>query len=261
MSGRALRPRAAEAGDAKPRRARTESPSPGGTPSPSCAKRLHIFTDGGSRGNPGPGAWAAVISNERGKKLRELSRYLGVVTNNQAEYHALIAALTAAGDYRPEAVSVFMDSELIVNQMTGRYQVRHPNMRPLYEQARALAAAFPTIRFEHVPRDRNREADRLVNAAIDAALGRPARQTEPQATESPGARPRVAFVGLGRMGGPMAANLLRAGYALIVYNRTRVKETPLLAAGAGSATSLAEAVRQSDVVLTCLRDPAAVRDV
>ena len=139
------------------------------------ARRLVIFTDGGARGNPGPGAAGAVIKDAGGEVLREISHYLGHVTNNQAEYQAVIDALEAAAAYAPDDVRVFLDSELIAHQLNGRYKVRHPNMKPLYERVQRLVGQLHTVSFTHVPRARNAHADRLVNRAIDEALHKPPR--------------------------------------------------------------------------------------
>ncbi len=134
--------------------------------------RLILFTDGGARGNPGPAAAGGIVADEEGNVLDSFSRYLGTCTNNVAEYRALIEGLArtqricAAAPCRE--VAVRMDSELIVKQMRGEYRVRHPQLKPLYEEARALVRTFPCpVFFTHVPREENAAADRLVNEALD----------------------------------------------------------------------------------------------
>lgn len=130
-------------------------------------QRLVVRTDGASRGNPGPAAAGIAIERENGTLLARGKRYLGVLTNNQAEYRALILGLKAVARYAPAAVSVFMDSELVVRQMTGQYRVKDETLRPLYEEARALANALPSVTFTHVLRGKNALADALANEALD----------------------------------------------------------------------------------------------
>jgi ribonuclease HI len=129
-----------------------------------------IYTDGGARGNPGPAACAAVIMH--GGKTVEAKKYLGDArTNNQAEYEGLLLGLSEAKRHRfaGHTVEVRMDSELIVKQMRGEYKVKDAGLKPLHAHARELLSAFPHVRFVHVPREENAEADRLVNEAIDEA--------------------------------------------------------------------------------------------
>lgn len=134
--------------------------------------QLILSTDGGARGNPGPAAAGGVLADARGRVLDSFSHYLGTCTNNVAEYCALIEGLERAAHFCASAscsgVEVRMDSELIVKQMRGEYRVRHPQLKPLYDRARALAEALPCgVSFVHVPREENKEADRLVNEALD----------------------------------------------------------------------------------------------
>lgn len=130
-------------------------------------RTLALRTDGAARGNPGPAAAGVVIERLNGSPLARAAVYLGELTNNQAEYRALILGLRAVAAYKPEAVRVYMDSELVVRQMTGEYQVNNAALRPLYDEAQALARALPRVTFAHVPRGRNAEADALANAALD----------------------------------------------------------------------------------------------
>ncbi|HEX9068412.1 MAG TPA: ribonuclease HI family protein [Ktedonobacterales bacterium] len=127
-----------------------------------------LHTDGGSRGNPGPAGAGYVILDAAGEVLAEEGVYLGEMTNNQAEYRALVLGLRAAERFAPSAVQVKMDSELIVRQMQGLYRVRDAGLRPLYEEASKLAQALPQVSFTHVRRHLNRRADALVNRALDA---------------------------------------------------------------------------------------------
>ncbi len=140
-----------------------------------------VEADGGSRGNPGPAGYGAVvIEAATGETLAERAEFLGTATNNVAEYRGLIAGLRAARELDPEAtVHVRMDSKLVVEQMTGRWKVKHPDMRPLAAEAQTI---FPPgrVTYEWIPRSRNKQADRLANEAMDA--GKAGRQWEPRAS-------------------------------------------------------------------------------
>jgi probable phosphoglycerate mutase len=133
--------------------------------------RVIVEADGGARGNPGPAGFGAVVRDPvTGEVIAERSGFLGVATNNAAEYQGLIAGLRAAADLGAREVSVRMDSKLVVEQMSGRWQIRHPSLRPLAAQAAALVAGFETVRFTWIPRERNTLADGLANAAMDAGV-------------------------------------------------------------------------------------------
>ncbi|MEU5608841.1 bifunctional RNase H/acid phosphatase [Streptomyces sparsogenes] len=133
------------------------------------ARRFLVEADGGSRGNPGPAGYGAVVRDaETGETLAEAAEYIGTATNNVAEYKGLIAGLRAAHALDPEAgVQVRMDSKLVVEQMSGRWKIKHPGMRPLAAEAKAV---FPPgrVSYEWIPRERNKHADRLANEAMDA---------------------------------------------------------------------------------------------
>lgn len=132
-------------------------------------QQLVLRTDGASRGNPGPAAAGVIIELPDGTVIARGGHYLGKITNNQAEYRALIYGLKAVARYHPSAVEVFLDSDLLVNQLNGRYQVRDAGLRPLYEEARRLTQALPSVRFSHVPRALNHLADAEANRALNAA--------------------------------------------------------------------------------------------
>ena len=141
-------------------------------------RRFVVEADGGSRGNPGPAAYGALVRDaSTGELLVEVAEHIGTASNNVAEYRGLIAGLEAARQLDPGAqVEVRMDSKLVVEQMSGRWQIKHPAMRPLAAQARA-ALPPAQVRYTWVPREQNREADRLANEALDAAAaGRPWRR-------------------------------------------------------------------------------------
>ncbi len=136
----------------------------------STGRRLIVEADGGSRGNPGPAGYGAVVHDAvTGELLAERAAGLGRATNNVAEYRGLIAGLTAALELAPAEVEVRMDSKLIVEQMSGRWQVKHPDMKPLAREAASLVARLPRVRFSWIPREQNKHADRLANEAMDAA--------------------------------------------------------------------------------------------
>jgi ribonuclease HI len=130
--------------------------------------RVVLRTDGASRGNPGPAAAGIVIERADGTVLLQLGRFLGEMPNNQAEYRALILGLELVAQRQPTAVDVYMDSELVVRQMTGVYQVRDATLRLLHREATALVEALPHVTFTHVRRAQNALADRLANQALNA---------------------------------------------------------------------------------------------
>ncbi|MEU2114507.1 bifunctional RNase H/acid phosphatase [Streptomyces sp. NPDC016459] len=145
------------------------------------SRELIVEADGGSRGNPGPAGYGAVVLDPAtGETLAEAAEYIGVATNNVAEYKGLVAGLKAARELFPDAtVHVRMDSKLVVEQMSGRWKIKHPDMKPLAAEA---GRVFPAgrVRYEWIPRERNKHADRLANEAMDA--GKRGRQWEPSAS-------------------------------------------------------------------------------
>jgi ribonuclease HI len=126
-----------------------------------------IFSDGGARGNPGPAGIGAVIYNPQGEKIAELSYYLGVATNNQAEYQALIMALKKAKELSILKLECYLDSELVVRQLNREYKVKNKDLAPLFLQVHNLSLQFKNISFIHVRRELNKEADKLANLAMD----------------------------------------------------------------------------------------------
>jgi len=131
--------------------------------------KVVVHVDGGARGNPGPAAAGAVISTPQGEVLGEASELLGEVTNNVAEYRALLLGLAEARALGATEVEVVNDSELVAKQIGGAYKVKHPAMRPLYLDAMAALRDFERWSIRSVPRAENAQADALVNAALDAA--------------------------------------------------------------------------------------------
>jgi len=133
------------------------------------------YVDGGSRGNPGPAGYGVRIEDGAGNLIEEFCGSLGVATNNVAEYQGLLAALRWAAAHGASPLLVRSDSELLVKQMLGLYRVRHPGLQPLYQEGCRLVRSLGDVRFEHVRRERNADADRLANAAMDEAGGITAR--------------------------------------------------------------------------------------
>jgi ribonuclease HI len=131
--------------------------------------KVVVHVDGGSRGNPGPGAAASVVSTAAGEILDEASELLGVVTNNVAEYRALLLGLARARALGATDVELVNDSELIAKQVRGLYKVKHAAMRPLHREATIALRGFDAWKIRTVPRAQNADADALVNAALDGA--------------------------------------------------------------------------------------------
>ncbi len=136
--------------------------------------KVRIYTDGGSRGNPGPSASGAVIKSIRsgsdGEILANVSRYLGITTNNQAEYTAIIIGLERAKTLGATDVEMLMDSELAVRQLTGVYKVKNAEIAKRFLEVHNRIQDFKQVTFRHIPRERNKEADALVNQCIDKQL-------------------------------------------------------------------------------------------
>lgn len=132
-------------------------------------RKLSIYTDGASRNNPGEAAIGVVIKNEGKEIVETLSQSIGIATNNVAEYTALIQALKAAQKLNPEQIDFYLDSQLVVRQITGEYKIKNAGLVPLVREAHDLIRRFPKgrVNFHHIPREENKEADALANAALD----------------------------------------------------------------------------------------------
>ncbi|MGH1562552.1 bifunctional RNase H/acid phosphatase [Mumia sp. DW29H23] len=152
----------------------------------SAPRRVVIEADGGSRGNPGPAAYGAVLRDaDTGEVVAQRAETIGIATNNVAEYSGLIAGLELAAEHAPGAeVEVRMDSKLVIEQMAGRWKVKHPDMVPLARRARELAPS--DVEWTWVPRERNKAADAILNDALDAAAGKPARRSTGDAVRPAG---------------------------------------------------------------------------
>ena len=152
------------------------TPSPGlFPPVPEATPSIGWITahcDGGARGNPGPAGFGALIQDAQGHVLAELSEFLGIQTNNVAEYSGLLAVLEFALSHEHRRLRVISDSELMVKQIKGAYKVKSPGLRPLYEQARKKIAQLEGFEIVHALRHKNKDADRLANQAMDRGMGR-----------------------------------------------------------------------------------------
>src|SRR5438105_2673429 len=132
--------------------------------------RVVVSCDGAARGNPGPAGIGATLASPDGKLLAEIAEGIGVATNNVAEYRAAIAGLAGARSLGATEVVLRSDSRLLIEQLSGRFRVKNPTLQRLHREARTLLESFHGGRLEHVPREQNREADRLANAGVDAWL-------------------------------------------------------------------------------------------
>jgi ribonuclease HI len=143
-------------------------------PAADSADWLTAHCDGGSRGNPGPSGYGAVIEDSKGRVLAELSEFVGIQTNNFAEYSGLLGVLRWAIEHGAKRLRVISDSELMVKQMQGKYAVKSPILRPLFEEARRLSRRIESFEMRHTLRGGNKTADRLANEAMDRGMGKSA---------------------------------------------------------------------------------------
>jgi probable phosphoglycerate mutase len=161
---------------------------------------LTAHCDGGARGNPGPAGYGAVIQSESGEVLAELSEFLGIRTNNFAEYSGLLGVLAWALEHGHRRLRVVSDSELMVKQIQGRFKVNSPDLKPLWTEARRRIAELDEFQITHALRHKNKEADRLANTAMDRGMGR-----KPSDARSSDARPSDAKTELRATPYPRAA--------------------------------------------------------
>ena len=133
------------------------------------SKKFFLYADGGSRGNPGPSGIGVIIKDAKQKKVKELSRYIGEATNNIAEYNALVLGLEEAAALDASDIVIYLDSELLVKQLSGEYRVKDEAMRVLFEKALGILKHFDSFEIQHIAREKNKEADKLVNKAINLA--------------------------------------------------------------------------------------------
>jgi probable phosphoglycerate mutase len=181
--------------------------SPASSASDATAEWFTAHCDGGSRGNPGPSGFGAVVEDPRGRVVAQLSEFLGIQTNNYAEYSGLLAVLKWAIENGAKHLRVISDSELMVKQIQGKYSVKSPVLRPLYEEARKMVRRIEHFEIRHTLRGGNKEADELANQAMDRGMGRPA--GEP--ASAPAARPygRLSTPPVPRPSPPTAAKPAR----------------------------------------------------
>jgi ribonuclease HI len=150
---------------------KAEAPTPASAEEPrGPVPRLRVYSDGAARGNPGPSGAGAVLIEPGGQVVARLGKYLGNQTNNYAEYMGLLLGLKHAKALGAKEIEVFADSELLIRQLGGRYQVKSPSLRPLYEEAVKLLNDFSRVKLVHVPREMNAAADEMSNRAIDERL-------------------------------------------------------------------------------------------
>jgi ribonuclease H / adenosylcobalamin/alpha-ribazole phosphatase len=140
---------------------------------------LIVYCDGAARGNPGPAGIGVVVTNEEGRVLARVGEGIGVATNNVAEYRAALEGLRAAAELGATHVLVRSDSRLLVEQLSGRFRVKNPTLIRLHSEVREIMAHFDEVHFEHVPRELNREADRLANQGVDQWLAGPGKDYVP----------------------------------------------------------------------------------
>jgi ribonuclease HI len=146
------------------------SPAPEESPPRGATPRLRVYSDGAARGNPGPSGAGAVLVEPGGQVVAKVGKFLGNQTNNYAEYMGLLIGLKHAKALGAKEIEVFADSELLIRQLGGRYQVKSPSLRPLYEEAVKLLNDFSRVKLVHVPREMNASADEMSNRAIDEQL-------------------------------------------------------------------------------------------
>jgi len=150
--------------------------------------------DGAARGNPGPASYGVIIRDGGGELVAKLKKYIGRMTNNVAEYYALIAALDYAESHGIRSLRVESDSELMVKQMQGQYKVKSEDLRPLFERAKKMSMGFESFRIDHIYREQNREADALANEALEETSGVPSAAGAPAKTVAPDAKPGPRWI-------------------------------------------------------------------
>ena len=130
--------------------------------------KLIVYTDGGARGNPGPGAIGVVVKNKGGKVVKEIGKFIGKVTNNEAEYKAVIEGLKACGDTGAKEMEFYIDSLLVVNQLNGDFKVKDKKIKTFWTEAKLLEKNFKEVLYIHIPRTKNFLADKIVNDVLDS---------------------------------------------------------------------------------------------
>ncbi|MCX4677572.1 bifunctional RNase H/acid phosphatase [Streptomyces sp. NBC_01433] len=234
-----------------------------------AVRRLVMEADGGSRGNPGPAGYGAVVIDPvTGETLAEAAEYIGVATNNVAEYRGLIAGLEAAKALFPDApdgsvqVAVRMDSKLVVEQMSGRWKIKHPDMKPLAARAAGILPAS-SVTYEWIPRARNKHADRLANEAMDA--GRRGERWEPSSStadlDTPRSRDPLDLPAASGPPGDAAAGAAKARAALAGARAQAPAATVRNGAAQPPAAAARNGAAQLPAATASARDPAATPQV
>ncbi|HEY9439236.1 MAG TPA: bifunctional RNase H/acid phosphatase [Streptomyces sp.] len=226
-----------------------------------ATRQLVVEADGGSRGNPGPAGYGAVVLDPAtGETLAEAAEFLGTTTNNVAEYKGLIAGLTAAKALFPDAdvrVRVRMDSKLVVEQMSGRWKIKHPDLKPLAERAAGILPAS-SVTYEWIPRAQNKHADRLANEAMDA--GRRGEQWSPSGSAaSASSVPEVGWGSGPDLGAPATFVLLRHGETALTpqkrFSGSGGADPALSATGRHQADCAAEAFAARGTIQEIVSSP------
>jgi len=203
---------------------------PASKPAPSPEKSpkstwINAHCDGGARGNPGPAGYGALIQDDQGTILAELSEFLGMRTNNYAEYSGLLGCLQYALDHHHLRLRVVSDSELMVKQIQGKYKVNSPDLKPLWQEARNRIAKLEAFEISHALRHKNKEADRLANEAMDRGMKRPS--TTNQTITNPATSNRVTSKpGATNLGAPQPALSLPKGPAFADVGEAPPKVRP-----------------------------------
>lgn len=140
-------------------------------------EKLFLYTDGGSRNNPGPAATGFVLRSEEGEILKKGGRFLGVATNNEAEYQALLGGLEIAKEFSPDHLDCFLDSSLVVNQLNGVFKIKEAHLRELVFEVKTIEQEFKSVQYQHIPREENNEADAIVNKILDEKASHPQNST------------------------------------------------------------------------------------
>jgi len=223
--------------------------------------KVVIEADGGSRGNPGPAGYGAVVRSADGSTvLAEAKQAIGIATNNVAEYRGLIAGLDDALRAGATEAEVFLDSKLLVEQMSGRWKVKHPDLVKLHAQARDLASRFDRIGYRWIPRDRNSHADRLANEAMDAAARADVENSDPPVAEpakTAAAEAKTSPGWTGARGSPTRLLLLRHGQTeLSAQRRYSGRGNPALTdAGRQQAGAAARYMAQRGGIAAVISSP------
>lgn len=221
-------------------------------------RRVIVEADGGSRGNPGPAGYGALVRDaDTGELLDEVSGGLGSTTNNVAEYSGLIAGLRVAAESGAESAEVRMDSKLVVEQMSGRWQIKQPHLRPLAAEATELARRIGDVRYSWIPRARNAHADRLANAAMDAQAGNAHGGNAHGRSAGPGAQTAPPAHWSGSTASPTRLLMLRHGQTEYSQQRrySGRKDLPLTDLGERQAAAAATRLSTMPGVAAVISSP------